>query len=197
MDKGNDCLITTDGTDFQIATQKGKDWYSFKFKKSGLRYEVSLCILTGEIVWINGPFEAGKWTDICIFRSAQMSELSSNERVEADDGYRGEAPRHIKCPLSLSNETQTLYMQQRVRNRQETVNKRFKNWGILKQVYHHSIPKHVDVFRAIAVITQLAITNGEKLFDCGYSDPPYGVVTKRQAQNANKDSDLSYDTNSL
>ena len=88
-------------------------------------------------------------------------------------------------------------MQQRVRNHQETVNKRFKNWGILKQVYRHSIPKHGGVFRAIAVITQLVITNGEKLFDCGYRDPPYGMVTKRQGQNADEDSDLSYDTNSL
>ena len=52
-DKGNDCLTTCDGTDFQIAEQ-GKAIYGHKFKKSGLQYEVCLCILTGDIVWVTG-----------------------------------------------------------------------------------------------------------------------------------------------
>ena len=66
-------------------------------------------------------------------------------------------------------------MQQRVRNRQDTVNKRFKDWGALRQIWRHSIPLHGDVFRAIAVMTQLAINQGEKLFECGYRDPPFVV----------------------
>ena len=66
-------------------------------------------------------------------------------------------------------------MQQRIRNRQETVNRRFKNWGILKQVYRQvdRISDHGDVFRAICVLTQISINEGEKLFACGYHDPPY------------------------
>jgi len=85
LDKGNDCLITNDGTDFRVA-EHGKIWYSFKYKKSGVRYEVGLCILTGDIVWISGPYEAGKWNDIAIFRNALMSKLSPSDIVEADDG---------------------------------------------------------------------------------------------------------------
>ena len=99
-----------------------------------------------------------------------MSHLEPNERVEADDGYVGEAPQHVKCPKSFTNKPETEAMQQRVRNRQETVNNRFKFWGILRQVYRHDIPKHGYVFRAIAVITQISINNGEKLFQCGYKD---------------------------
>jgi len=199
LDKGNDCLITNDGTDFRVA-EHGKIWYSFKYKKSGVRYEVGLCIFTGEIVWISGPYECGKWNDISIFRNALMSELSPAERVEADDGYIGEHPRHIKCPKGFANQEQTLFMQQRVRNRQETVNKRFKNWGILKEVYRHAIPKHGDVFRAIVVITQLSITNGEQLFECGYKDPPFGVTgalnERVQSTDGSDDSDLSFDEDS-
>ena len=56
--KGNDCLTTCDSTDFWIAEQ-GKAFYSHKFKKSGLQYEVCLCILTGDIGWVNGPYECG------------------------------------------------------------------------------------------------------------------------------------------
>ena len=61
-------------------------------------------------------------------------------------------------------------MQSRVRSRQETVNKRFKQWEILVQVYRHDITMHGYVFRAIAVITQLAIENGEPLFPVDYND---------------------------
>ena len=64
-------------------------------------------------------------------------------------------------------------MQTRVRNRHETVNKQFKQFGILKQIYRHDISDHGDVFRAIAIIIELAIENGEPLFKCGYCDPPY------------------------
>ena len=70
-------------------------------------------------------------------------------------------------------------MQTRVRSRQETVNKRFKNWGILKQVFRDNIPKHGDAFCVIAVLTQLSIEDGEPLFDCGYRDPPYTCDNNR------------------
>ena len=81
-------------------------------EKSALGYEVELCILTGDIVWINGPFPAS-YHDIRIFRSSLMSHLEQNKRVEADDGYVGEAPRHVKCPKCISNPVETEAMQQR------------------------------------------------------------------------------------
>ena len=113
------------------------------------------------------------WNDITIFRDSLLSHLAPAERVEADDGYIGEHPRHVKCPRGFANKPETEFMQQRVRNRQETANKRFKQWGLLKQVYRHEIARHGEAFRAIAVLTQLAINNGEQLFACGYRDPPY------------------------
>jgi hypothetical protein len=172
LDIANDCLISVDGTDFRIP-ELGKKFYSWKYRKSGLRYEVALCILTGDIVWINGPYEAGIWNDISIFRDSLVSNLEPNERVEADDGYLGEHPQHVKCPAGIGNLKITEYMQQRVRNRQETINERFKNFEILKQVFRHDIILHGDVFRAIAVILQLTINAGEILFECGYRDPPW------------------------
>ena len=75
----------------------------------------------------------------------------------------------------MGNPEETEFMQQRVRNRQETVNKRMKNWGALKQVWCHRFTSHGSVFRAIAVITQMRIENGEPLFQCGYRNPPYNL----------------------
>lgn len=60
----------------------------------------------------------------------------------------------------------------RVRSRQETVNRRFKQWKILHDVYRGDLTMHRDIFAAIAVITQLAINNGEKLFQVEYNDGP-------------------------
>ena len=65
-DQNNDCLLSVDGTDFQIP-ERGREWYSFKFKKSGVRYEVALSILGGEICWISGPHQPGVYNDLDIF----------------------------------------------------------------------------------------------------------------------------------
>ena len=94
--------------------------------------------------------------------------------VEADDGYVGEHPRYVKCPAGFANPRSTQFMQERVRSRQETVNKRFKHFEILKQIFRSNLELHGDAFRAVAVVTQITINQGEKLFACGYRDPPYG-----------------------
>ena len=108
-----------------------------------------------------------------IFRDALLSYLADNERVEADDGYIGEHPQRVKCPRGLCNLPETEAMQQRVRNRQETVNKRYKDWGCFAQTWRHNIMYHGEAFRFVSVVLQLTINSGEKLFECGYRDPPY------------------------
>ena len=135
-----------------------------------MRYEIGVDILAGNIVWLEGPYAAGKYPDIKIFRSCLARWLDPSERVEADDGYIGEAPQRVKCPGSAANPTENQAMQSRVRSRHETLNGRLKNWEILKQVFRHDILEHGNVFRAIAVITQLSIQNGEPLFEVEYSD---------------------------
>ncbi len=61
-------------------------------------------------------------------------------------------------------------MQGTARSRHETLNGRLKNWGILEKVHRHDITVHGTVFYACAVITQLAIANGEPLFEVEYGD---------------------------
>ena len=172
-DRGADCLVSVDGTDFWIA-QHGATFSSHKFaKKSGLRCECAICIQTGVVVWIHGPFACGAFPDITIFRDSTLSFLDTAEQVEADDGYVGESPRHVKCPKRFTNPPEAEAMQNRVRSRQETVNKRFKQWGLLKQTCRHLLLDHGDVFRACASLSQLSINWGEPLFSCGYKDLPF------------------------
>ena len=161
--------MLVDATDFRIPNH-GPAFYSHKFKKLGLKYKVAVFIKTGKIVWINGPFQCGRFPDISIFWDALIHELSEGERVEADDGYIGEAPRFIKCPKSIANLEGTERMQSIVRRRQETANKRFKRFGCLNQVFRGDIERHGEYFRACCVISQLAMKNGEPLFPVDYDD---------------------------
>jgi hypothetical protein len=87
----NDCLMSIDSTDFQIypkgSAVKGNAYASHKYAgKSALRYELGICIWTGHLVWIKGPYAPGQWNDITIFNNCLA-------RVEADSGYPGHATK--------------------------------------------------------------------------------------------------------
>jgi hypothetical protein len=171
----NDCLISVDGTDVLIPQQgpaiPGNPFSLFKFKgKCRLRYEIGVDILAGNIVWVNGPYAAGKYTDIKIFCRGLAHWLDEHERVEADNGYIGEAPQKVKFPGCASNPTENQAMQNQVQSRHESLNGWLKNWAIMTSLYHHDLMENGNVFRAIAVITQISINVGEKLFEVNYSD---------------------------
>ena len=138
--------------------------------KSGLRYELAVNIKTGDICWENGGFPCGMYGDLEIFRSALSSYLEEFERVEADDGYIGYAPMKVRCPKCVTVPCKRKRMMAIVRMRHETMNRRLKQWRCLKGVWRHDIEKHSIAFRAVVVMTQLAIANGEPLFQVEYSD---------------------------
>jgi len=88
--------------------------------------------------------------------------------VEEDDGYRGDEPVYCKTPgrfSSRSEGTETKQIRRSVRLRHETVNKRISDLSILSQVYRHNLIGHCNVFRAVIPLAQLAIANGELLFE--------------------------------
>ena len=86
-----------------------------------------------------------------IFRDSLTSHLEKGERVEVDDGYIDEHLQLIKCPKGFVNLEETEFVQQTCRNRQETVNKRLKQFGVLKQRYMHDINMHAKVFHSCDV----------------------------------------------
>ena len=74
----------------------------------------------------------------------------------------------IFAPVSFSNEhrpERAKMLVSVIRNRQETMNKRFKHFGCMKQVFRHGIEKHAICFRAIAVIVQLSLELNQPLFE--------------------------------
>ena len=170
-DVGNDCLVSVDATDCEIPRQSAapEAFYTHKHNGPGLRYEIALCILTGDIVSVIGPFPCGDWPDIEVFRFALKQMLGDCERVEADDGYVGDDPVNVRVPGSVvhNHDGKQKYVRARVRRRHETVNKRIKQFKCMDTVFRHDLSFHAACFRACAVLTQLSINNGHPLFTTG------------------------------
>ena len=165
--------MTIDGVDFEIrephpyVKEINKIWYSHKFKGPGLRYEIALCIKTGEIVWFNGPYPCGV-PDLKIFRLGLRKVLGTGEKVIADRGYRGDT--RIISPDDAKDEAQKKIMSV-LRARHVTVNARLKNWECLRRIWRHDRNKHHLVMRAALVITQISISTGNPLFQArSYDD---------------------------
>jgi hypothetical protein len=159
------CSISVDGIDFK--TQEpypfNSKWMSHKYKGAALKYEVAISIYSGDIVWVYGPHRGSKH-DLSIFREKLKFLLDDGEMVEADKGYVGE-PDHIRSKYDYATREERKE-KDRIRNRHEACNRRFRFWSILKQEYRHDIIKHGHVMRAIVSMTQMAIDNGSCLFGC-------------------------------
>ena len=160
-----------DGTDFLCQPPSDGDerrsWYSHKLKRPAVRYEIGVAIQSGDIVWVNGPWRAGRYPDITIFQEGGLKDklLDEGERAEADLGYRGK-PDTIDLPDE--GPFHLILAKKRARMRHETCNRRFKNWGCLTSNFRHGVDVHRDCMYAITVLTQLAIENGEPLFGAAF-----------------------------
>jgi hypothetical protein len=168
-DNGSICKMTVDGTDCRInePTPFEKKWYSHKFKGPGLRYEVGVCIQTGYICWVNGPFPCGTWTDLKIARSLLVHKIGLDEMCLADGGYR-DGYTNFETPTGLNNYDQR--MKKLARARHETINSRLKYFKVLSGTFHHELEKHGTCFMAVANITQLNIMHGMVPFQVEYND---------------------------
>ena len=86
----NNYYVNLDGTDFSTYDEKpfDKNWYSFKLNRAGIRYEVGICIQTGNIVlWFFGGYKAGKFNDLELAREEFTSRMLPGEKAIADKGY--------------------------------------------------------------------------------------------------------------
>lgn len=169
-DKGRTCKVTVDSTDCPISepwpweSAYNRQFFSQKINGAALKYEVGVCIQTGDIVWVNGPYKAGKWNDIKLYRRDLKAALCEGEMVEADGGYRGDDT--VRCPHTVFSRADKR-AKSKARARHETINARLKNFRALSSVFRHDRDLHQFVFHAVAVITQICFENGS---------PPFSVV---------------------
>jgi hypothetical protein len=87
--------------------------------------------------------------------------LQEDEKALADDCYRRDV-HHFIYPQAFADSAAA---QKQVMARHETVNKRLKQFSVLKQEFRHDLAFHATCFYAIANITQISIRNGEPLYE--------------------------------
>jgi hypothetical protein len=169
---GTHCLISVDCIDCMINEPWPFDekWYSQKFNGPGVKYEIAVCIKTGYIVWMNGPFEASH-SDGTICINKLLPLLADDEGVEVDSGYKGHDK--FKRP-ETANSRDGRKKKSVVRGRHENVNSRLKIFDVLNIPFRHLNPrnkmmeKHGKCFSAVVVVTQLKFENGESLYEVPY-----------------------------
>ena len=101
-----------------------------------------------------------------------VGNISSSNSIS---GVVGDDPTHIKTPASMyhDQDERLFCVRSIVRQRHETANKRFKDWGILAKTYKkHDLELHGYCMRAIVNLTQLEIEMGLPLFQVQYDDNP-------------------------
>ena len=152
--------VTIDGTDFRIKEPRpfSPSWYSHKFKGPGVRYEVGVCIATGWIVWINGPFRCGSYSDKTIAQQGLHRILDANERYIADGGYK--SLNVALTPHHAYDHEESRYMQI-CRTRHETINTRFKKFESIGNTFTRDVEKHALFAHAIFNVVQVGIMCGE------------------------------------
>lgn len=149
--------VSLDGTDFRIREPQpfNKKWYSHKMNTAGIRYEIGISIVEGDIVWASGGFPCGEWTDLKIAQDLYVYHVEEGEYTLADKGYRQK--KYFKQPTNA--------IEKRILARHETLNGRLKEFSILSVRFRNPLKKHPLVFHAVVNIVQVTIMNGAKLFD--------------------------------
>jgi hypothetical protein len=160
--------LSVDGTHCRISEPEAvpsSQWFSHKLNKPGVSYEIAVDLTDSKIAWINGPFPAAKH-DIAIYRQENTGlkwKIPDGKKVIADRGYKGAANKELSTP-NVFDDKETSIFKRRARARQETVNKKMKDFNILDNRFRHLVKKHKSVFEAFAVIVQMDMDNGLKLF---------------------------------
>ena len=174
-DNGSRCKMTVDGTDYRIPEQHpfNPKWFSKKFNGPGVRYEVGVCIQTGWVCWMNGPFPCGAWPDLRISRESLIYRLPTGEKVVADKGYRGSHWHMVPDNNPITRNPVLERMMAIARSRHETVNRKFKEFGCLQNRWRHPLRKHYITTRACYNLVQLSIRKRHSTFQVEYNDRVY------------------------
>jgi hypothetical protein len=166
--------VTVDCTDMvsQETYPFDPDLWSYKLNGPGYWYEIGVCIATGFIVWLNGPYKPKPWVDITIFRHRMMWALNNGEWIVGDGGYRD----GLQFVIPKRAGAQWLReMTAMATARHETINSRMKIWAILRNAYKYGqgseerMQRHGQTVNAIANVVNIWLVE-DPPFQCDYDD---------------------------
>jgi hypothetical protein len=162
--------ITVDGTHCWIREpqhptwSQDPEWYSHKYNKAGVNYELGISISENRLVWMNGPYKAGS-NDVSTFTKKGLKKKLRNTGKKAigDGGYSGH-PKQISTPNSHDSKA-VFKFKSRALKRHEKFNGLTKNFDCLSGRFRHSVDRFKNCFEAVCVIAQYQIENNRPLYD--------------------------------
>ena len=168
---------TVDGIHFRIQEpsefEVARTYSSHKYgKKAALAYEIAISMWRKKICHINGPFPAGSFDDLRMYREKLKGLIPPGKRLTADLKYSAEAHAE-KGTTSVRNPQDAevvAEMKRRSLARIETVNRLVKKFDCMAKTWRHSHEKHRIFFVFCIVVIQYNLDNGDDLFDV--LDPP-------------------------
>jgi hypothetical protein len=170
-DWGDDTwIISVDGTHCWIEEPTHPDWsqdksyYSHKYNKAGINYELGIAIATSRLVWMNGPFRAGK-SDAKIFRDEGLRDRLQliGKKAIGDRGYNGYKE---ECSTYNAHDCRGVRkFKSRALKRHETFNNMTKRFSCLSGRFRHGVEQFSTCFESICVICQYQIEDDMPLFD--------------------------------
>lgn len=172
-------VMTVDGTHMWIQEPKHEtyskdpEYFSHKFNKSGINYELGIAIASQKLIWMNGPFKAGR-NDLNIFIEEGLEQrlLLLGKKAIGDGIYQG----HNKA-VSFPNRCDSYGVakfKSRALKRHESFNGMIKNFRILSDCFRHRVDKIALAFESVAVICQYKIEREEPLYDVLIEDVVFG-----------------------
>ena len=169
-DNGSRARVVIDGVDCmaQEVSPFDSDRCSHKMKTSAQRWQVASCIQTGWPVDVDGPYKAGPWTDIRIFRNRLMHMLDDGEYIVGDRGYQD---GFQFCITKNCEDEELQEMVKKVCARHETINARLKSFKILSTPYRNGDIRHGVTFKAIMNLVALQIqSEPQHTYQVHYND---------------------------
>jgi hypothetical protein len=163
-------VLTVDGTHCWIQEithetwSQDRDFYSHKYGKAGINYELGIGLFGNQLAWMNGPFKAGE-SDNGTFkrRGLKAKLLATGKRGIADGGYPGN-PELLSTP-NHHNSKAVKKFKSRALKRHEKFNGMTKNFDCLSGRFRHSVERFSQCFEAVCVICQYQLEMGDPLYD--------------------------------
>ena len=168
--KGKRWVLSVDGIHCWVNEPQHPQWsqdsayYSHKYNKAGLDYELGISLVDNRLLWMRGPFPAGT-NDITVFREGGLLEQLKARKQSAigDKGYNGE-PEHCSTFNAHDNSGVRLF-KSRALKRHENFNNLLKQNQILDTRFRHGEQRFACAFEACCVLAQYRIQGEIPLYD--------------------------------
>jgi len=169
---GNDIwVVSVDGTHCWIEEPIHPTWsqdskyFSHKYGKAGMSYELAISLNGNRLVWLHGPFPAGT-NDVTIFKKKGGLKTLLRRRGKmaiGDGGYSGH-PYQVST-FNRHDTEQCRKFKSRALKRHERFNGLTKAFDCLSGRFRHKTSRFKTCFEAVCVICQYQIETDYPLFN--------------------------------